>query len=214
MQSTIGNAATVGRGEHAAFVQRWAARVSSPIERSRNALLLIGPPGTGKTMIARAIATQAQPFNSNSWEHVYASWMCSGIYGLNHHTTLDRPFRAPHHTCSTVAMIGYGDNRSRPGEVSLAHGGVLLLDEVCEFRRPTIEAAVVALSEGVSRLTADDGSHVHYPSEALLIATASPCPCGWAGTARQCRCSADAIARYWARLAPLVRLRPCVVSVA
>src|SRR5262249_51105211 len=119
--------------------------------------------------------------------------------GLAHGLIQDRPFRAPHHTISGAALLG-GGTHPRPGEISLAHNGVLFLDELPEFTRATIEALRQPLEERSVTIGRIHGT-IRLPAAFLLVAAANPCPCGWAGSGvRECTCGAASIDRYRARL--------------
>ncbi|MGC8820431.1 MAG: YifB family Mg chelatase-like AAA ATPase [Fervidobacterium sp.] len=156
-------------------------------------LLMVGPPGTGKTMFARRFPTILTPMEKK--EIIETSKIYSAVGSLESLIT-KRPFRSPHHTSSAVAIIGGGAN-VKPGEVTLAHNGVLFLDELPEFRRDVLEALREPLEDGVVTVSRARGSHV-FPANFQLIAAMNPCPCGYYGDKEiACKCSPYEIKRYW-----------------
>jgi magnesium chelatase family protein len=166
-----------------------------------HSLLFIGPPGTGKSMLALRLPGILPPMEE---DEALASAALQGLaaQGLDAQRYGRRPFRAPHHSASSVALVG-GGSPPRPGEISLAHGGVLFLDELPEFARSALEALREPLESGqitISRAA----RQALFPARFQLVAAMNPCPCGYLGafaaTGKTCRCTPDGIGRYRARL--------------
>ena len=169
-------------------------------------IMLVGAPGGGKTMMARRLPGVLPPLEFD--EALDCTCVHSVAGTLRPGTALmrDRPFRAPHHTISEVAMVGGGSN-PRPGEISLAHNGVLFLDELPEFDRSVLEALRQPLEEG--RVTVARAARTaSFPARFMLVAAMNPCPCGFYGDNRRaCRCPAPHIERYTGRISGPLRDR-------
>lgn len=162
-------------------------------------LLLVGPPGSGKTMLARAIPSVLPDMSFDEALEITKIHSVAGTLGEAGIVT-ERPFRSPHHTATTVALCGGGNVKLRPGEISLAHGGVLFLDELPEYKRSTLESLRQPLEDGVITISRAGGSAT-YPASFMLCASMNPCPCGNYGSEkRQCNCSASDIRKYRARV--------------
>ena len=179
--------------------QEHAKRALEIAAAGGHALLLRGTPGCGKTMLARRLPGLLPALG---FEEALAVTRIHGVAGqLREGATIasDRPFRAPHHTASTAGLLG-GGQPPRPGEVSLAHHGVLFLDELPEFRRATLEALRQVLEDRRVVIARARGTCV-FPAQVQLVSAANPCPCGWRGSRhRDCRCDDEAVARYAARV--------------
>ncbi|GAB4396408.1 MAG: YifB family Mg chelatase-like AAA ATPase [Rhodoferax sp.] len=162
-----------------------------------HSLLMVGPPGSGKSMLAQRFAGLLPPLSVDEALQSAAVASLAGQFDLAHWGV--RPTRAPHHTASAVALVG-GGSPPRPGEISLAHHGVLFLDELPEFPRSALEALREPLESG--RITiARAAQRAEFPAQFQLIAAMNPCPCGYLGNLNPaCRCTPDQIARYQAKL--------------
>lgn len=196
--------------------QAAARRALEIAAAGQHSLLLIGPPGTGKSMLAQRLPSLLPPMTD---DEALESAALRGLARASTETLAfgQRSFRSPHHSASAVALVG-GGSPPRPGEISLAHHGVLFLDELPEFPRSALEALREPLETG--RITISRAARqATFPAGFQLVAAMNPCPCGWLGayaaTGKACRCTPDAIARYQSRLSgPLLDRIDLIVEVA
>lgn len=177
-------------------------------------LLMWGPPGTGKTMLSRALLGILPPLSTAEALEVTRIYSVSGLLSPGQSLIFTRPFRAPHHGISGAGMIGGGSN-PLPGEVSLAHLGILFLDEMPEFPRSLIESLRQPMEDGTVEIVRVAG-HVKYPASFTLVAAINPCPCGYLGhPKKECKCSDRQIAKYRQRISgPILDRVDLFVSVS
>jgi magnesium chelatase family protein len=171
---------------------RWALEVAAA---GGHHVLMVGPPGAGKTMLASRLAALLPSLGAEDAMNVARIHSVAGLRQPG--AGLDRrpPFRAPHHGLSSVALIGGGSSSIRPGEVSLSHGGLLFLDELGEFPRSVLDAMRQPLEEGVVRVSRAHASQ-EIPARFQLVAASNPCPCGNGWAAGSCRCTHHQRASY------------------
>ena len=169
-------------------------------------LLLVGPPGAGKTMMARRVPGILPPMTFDEALEVTSIHSVAGLLPPGSGLVCQRPFRAPHHTISNAALVG-GGTLPRPGEVSLSHHGVLFLDEMLEFNRHVLEVLRQPLEEGSVTIARAARTAV-FPARFVLVAAMNPCPCGFAGDPRrECRCTPQQVALYRSKLSGPLRDR-------
>ncbi len=162
-------------------------------------VLLSGPPGSGKTLLAKALCSLLPPLSFAESLEVTQLYSVAGLLQEGQAVIVQRPFRSPHHTASTASIVG-GGRQPRPGEISLAHRGVLFLDEFPEFQRQVLEALREPLEEGTVVVSRVAGS-VRFPADFILAAAMNPCPCGYlTDPERACTCSPHHILQYHKRL--------------
>jgi magnesium chelatase family protein len=175
-------------------------------------LLLEGAPGGGKTLLARRLPSLLPPLTR---EEALEVTRIHSVAGIRRHEGLltARPFRAPHHTISASGLVG-GGSMPAPGEASLAHHGVLFLDELSEFARPSLEALRQPIEDGHVSVVRSQRA-LHFPTRFMLVAATNPCPCGFAGSERPCKCGELELARHRRRLSgPLLDRIDLLVTVA
>jgi magnesium chelatase family protein len=184
--------------------QRLAKRALEVAAAGGHGLLLLGPPGTGKTLLARRLPGVLPPLGAHERLEAFCVQDAAGLLAVDGAIDGTRPFRAPHHSASAAGLLG-GGQPLRPGEISLAHHGVLFLDELPEFDRRCLESLREVLEQGVVRI-ARANLACELPARFQLVAAANPCPCGDYGSpTRDCRCDDAGLARYRRRLSgPLV----------
>lgn len=163
-------------------------------------ILMVGPPGSGKSMLARRLPSILPPMTRREALEVTEIHSVLGLTSKEQPLLTERPFRSPHHTISSTGMAGGGNPYPRPGEISLAHNGVLFLDEMPEFHKDVLEVLRQPMEEGkvqIVRAAASDA----YPSRFMLVCAMNPCKCGWYGhPSGRCRCTPGEVARYWGKL--------------
>ncbi len=162
-------------------------------------LIMVGPPGSGKTMLAHRLGSILPPLSLEEAIETTRIFSVAGFLDRKKPLLLGRPFRAPHHTVSDAGLVG-GGHQPRPGEISLAHQGVLFLDELPEFKKHVLEALRQPMENGYVTITRSAGVAT-YPSQFMLVAAMNPCPCGYYGDPRNsCRCSSQQIRQYQGRI--------------
>ena len=162
-------------------------------------VLMSGSPGSGKTLLAKCFAGILPPLELSEALELTQIYSISGLLDRDEPLVSQRPFRSPHHSASPAGIIGGGSN-PKPGEITLAHNGVLFLDEVVEFPRQVLEVLRQPLEDGKVTISRAQTS-VKYPADFMLLAAMNPCPCGFLGdTEKTCVCSPSQTQRYWARL--------------
>jgi magnesium chelatase family protein len=163
-------------------------------------MLMVGPPGSGKTMLARRMPGIAPEMSVEEALDVTRIYSVAGMLADGAPLMRSRPFRSPHHSVSLAGLIGGGTGLARPGEVSLAHNGVLFLDELALYRREALESLRAPLEDGLVRI-ARSGGVICYMCRFSLVAAMNPCPCGYSGDdGRQCRCSQRDLELYRSKL--------------